>query len=60
MLMRLQTADHIRLASPVQKAQRAPAPGHRARIMRFPVDEEDTPVPLVRVHRWQRVFSPLL
>jgi hypothetical protein len=60
MLVRLQTADHIRLASPVQKAQRATAPLHRAGIMRFPVDEQNTPVPLVSAHCRQRVFSPLV
>jgi hypothetical protein len=58
--VRLQTADHIRRASPVQKAQRATAPIHRAGIMRFPVGEQNTPILLVRVHRRQRIFSPLL
>ena len=38
-LVRLQTADHIRLASLVQKAQRTTAPIHRAGIMRFSIDE---------------------
>ena len=38
-LVGLQTADHRRLASPVQEAQGPPAPGDRTRIVRFPVGE---------------------
>ena len=41
MLVWLHTADHIGLASPVQEAQGAPAPGHRARIMRFAMGEQE-------------------
>jgi hypothetical protein len=50
-LVRLHTADHIRLASPVQKEQGAPAPGHRARIMRFAVCQQEEPLALRCTHR---------
>jgi hypothetical protein len=39
MRVRLQTADHRRLPSPVQEAQGATAPCDRARIVRFTVCE---------------------
>jgi hypothetical protein len=45
MLVRLQTADHIRLASTVQQAQRAPAAWDRTRIMRFPMCKKEDPLP---------------
>ena len=40
MLVGLQTADHRRLAAPVQEAQGPPAPGDRTRIVRFPVGKQ--------------------
>jgi hypothetical protein len=39
-LVWLQTADHIRLASPMQEKQGAPAPGDRTGIMGHPVCEQ--------------------
>jgi hypothetical protein len=59
-LVRLQTAAHIRLPSPVQEEQCATAAGDRTRIMRFAVfDQEDT-VALVFAHRRHEIFSSLL
>ena len=60
MLVRLHTADHRRLASPVQEEQDAPAPGHWARIMRFAMGEQDDPVALRFPHHRQGMFSALL
>jgi hypothetical protein len=57
MLVRLQTADHIRLASTVQEAQRAPAAWDRTRIMRFPMGEKEDPLALVFTHHRLGVFS---
>jgi hypothetical protein len=51
MLGWLHTADHRRLASPVQEEQGAPAPGHRTRIMRFTMGEQEKPVALRFLHR---------
>jgi len=59
-LVRLQTADHIRQASPVQEAQGARAVGDRARIMRFTVCEKEDPVALLFAHRRRGIFSVLL
>jgi hypothetical protein len=59
-LVRLHTADHIRLASPVQEEQGAPAPGHRAWIMWFAMGEQEDPVALVFPHHRQGMFSALL
>jgi hypothetical protein len=59
-LVRLQTADHIRQASTVQEAQGALAAGDRARIMRFTVCEKEDPVALLFAHRRLRIFSSLL
>src|SRR4029453_13281873 len=58
--MRLHTADHIRLASPVQEEQGTPAPGHRARIMRFAMGEQEEPLALRFPYDRQGVFSALL
>jgi hypothetical protein len=51
MLVWLHTADHIGLASPMQEAQGAPTPGHRARIMRFAMGEQESPLALRCTHR---------
>ena len=60
MRVRLQTADHIRLPSPVQEAQGATAPGDRARIVRFTVCEQIYIVVLRFTHLRQGIFSALL
>jgi hypothetical protein len=60
MRVRLQTADHIRLPSPVQEAQGATAPGDRARIVRFTVCEEVYLVALRCTHLRWGIFSALL
>jgi hypothetical protein len=57
MFVRLQTADHRRLASPVQEEQGAMAAVDRTRIMRFTVFEKEYPVALVFAHRWCGIFS---
>ena len=57
MLLRLQTADHIRLPSPVQEEQEAPAAGDRARIMRFPMGDEHDALALVFQHSGCAIFS---
>jgi hypothetical protein len=59
-LVRLQTADHIRLASPVQEEQGPPTPSDRTWIVRFPVDEQGEAIPLHFAHCWRRIFSALL
>jgi hypothetical protein len=59
-LVRLQTADHRRLASPVQEEQGAAAPCDWARIMRFPVCEQVDTVALSFAHCRRRIFSVLL
>jgi hypothetical protein len=59
-LVRLQTADHIRLPSPVQEEQGTPAPGHWARIMRFAMGEQEEPLALLCPYHRQRLFSALL
>ena len=60
MLVRLHTADHIRLASPVQEEQGAPAPGHRARIMRFAMGEQEESLALLFLYYRQGMCSALL
>ena len=60
MRVRLQTADHIRLPSPVQEAQGATAPCDRARIVRFTVCEEVYLVALRFPHLRWGIFSTLL
>ena len=60
MLMRLHTADHIRLASPVQEAQGPPTPSDRTWIVRFPVDKQGETMPLHFAHCWRWIFSALL
>ena len=60
MLVRLQTADHIRLASPVQEEQGPPTPSDRTWIVWFPVDEQGEAMPLHFAHGWRRIFSTLL
>ena len=60
MLVRLQTADHIRLASLVQEAQRATAPCDRTRIMGFAIgDAHDAPF-LLFENCGGRIFSAML
>lgn len=60
MLLRLQTADHIRLPSPVQEEQGAPAACDRARIMRFPMGDEHDAIALHFQNRGWRIFSARL
>jgi hypothetical protein len=55
-LVGLQTADHRRLASPVQEEQGPPAPGDRTRIVRFPVGKQGEAVALRFVHCRERIF----
>ena len=57
MLVWLHTADHIRLASPVQEAEGAPAAGDRTGILRFPVGEQEAPIALRFVHHRRGIFS---
>jgi len=59
-LVRLQTADHIRLASPVQEAQRATAPYDGTRIMGGAIGEEHDALSLLCENRGRRIFSALL
>ena len=58
--MRLQTADHIRLASPVEEEQGPPTPSDRTRIVRFPVDEQGAAISLHFAHGWRWIFSAQL
>ena len=60
MRVRLQTADHRRLPSPVQEKQGPPAPSDRARIVRFTVCEEVYLVALRFPHLRWGIFSTLL
>src|SRR5438094_10152618 len=60
MLVWLHTADHIRLASPVQEAEGAPAAGDRTGILRFPVGEQEAPMALRFPHHRREVVSALL
>ena len=60
MLVGLQTADHIRLASPMQEAQGPPAPGDRTRIVRFPVGKQVEAVAQRFAHCRGRICSALL
>src|SRR5689334_13166185 len=59
MLGRLHTADHRRLAAPVQTEQGAPAPCHRARILRCARGEQEEPLALLCPYHRQRLFSAL-
>lgn len=59
-LMRLHTADQIRLASPVQEAQRAPTPDDRIRIMGFAIGNEHDTFSLLFKNCGGRIFSPML
>jgi hypothetical protein len=59
-LLRLHTADQRRLASPVQEAQRAPAPGDRTRIVGFAIGNEHNTFSLLFKNRRGRIFSPML
>jgi hypothetical protein len=59
-LLRLHTADHIRLASPVQKAQGATAPGDRTGIVGVAIGEEHNALALLCNNRRERIFSPML
>jgi hypothetical protein len=59
-LIWLHTADHIRLPSPVQEAEGAPAAGDWTRIMRFPVGEQEDTVALLFAYHRRGVFSSLL
>jgi hypothetical protein len=59
-LVRLQTADHIRLASPVQEEQDAPAPDDGTRILGFAIGEEHNVLVLGFDNRGGRIFSALL
>jgi hypothetical protein len=59
-LLRLHTADQIRLASPMQEAQHAPAPDDRTWIMGFAIGNEHTTVSLLFKYRRGRNFSLML
>src|SRR5437764_70302 len=59
-LVRLQTAAHIRLPSTVQEEQGATAPCDRTRIVRFTVCEQVEAVALRFAHHRRRIFSVLL
>jgi hypothetical protein len=59
-LVRLQTADHIRLASPVQEAQRATAPCDGTGIMGFAIGEEHDALAQLCANREGRIFSAML
>jgi hypothetical protein len=58
--LRLHTADHIRLASPVQEEQRATAPGDRTRIVGGTISEEHDALALLCADRGERIVSPML
>ena len=58
--MRLQTADHIRLASLVQEAQRATAPHDGTRIMGVAIGEEHDALAQLCANRGGRIFSAML
>ena len=59
MLVWLQTADYIGLASPVQEAQRATTPRDRTGIVRFTLGEQIEVVALHFAHHRRRIFSAL-
>jgi hypothetical protein len=59
-LVGLHTADHIRLASPVQEAQHATAPGDRTRIVGVAIGEEHDALALLFEDRGERIFSLML
>ena len=60
MIGRLQTADHIRRASTVQEKQGATAAFDRARIVGFPVCNQEDAVSLIFTHGRLGIFSNLL
>ena len=59
-IVRLQTADHIRRASTMQEEQSATAAFDRARIMRFTVFNKEYAVSLIFAHNRLGIFSDLL
>jgi hypothetical protein len=59
-LVRLQTADHIRLASLVQEEQRAAAPCDGTWIMGFAIGEEHDALSQLCENRGGRIFSAML
>ena len=60
MLLRLHTADHIRLTSPMDKPQFPRTALHGTRIMRFAMCQQEDPVAVRCTDHWQRMFSTLL
>ena len=60
MLLRLHTADHIRLASPMDKPQCPRTALHGTRIMRFAMCQQDAPVAVRGADPRQWIFSVLL
>ena len=60
MMVRLQTADHIRRASTMQEKQGATAAFDRARIVGFPVFNQEDAVSLIFTHGRFGIFSNLL
>jgi hypothetical protein len=59
-IVRLQTADHIRRASTVQEEHGPTAAFDRARIMRFTVVNKEYAVSLIFTHNRLGIFSDLL
>ena len=60
MIVRLQTADHIRQTSTVQEEQGTTAAFDRARIMRFAVVDKEYATSLIFTHNRLGIFSDLL
>ena len=60
MLLRLHTADHIRLASPMREPQFPRTALHGTRIMRLAMFQEEDAVAVRCADDRQRVFSALL
>ena len=60
MLLRLHTADHIRLASPVQEEQGAVAPCDRTRVMGFAMGDAYDALSVLFQYRGGRIFSAML
>jgi hypothetical protein len=59
-IVRLQTADHIRQTSTVQEEQGTTAAFDRARIMRFTVCNKAYAISLIFTHNRLGIFSDLL
>jgi hypothetical protein len=59
-IVRLQTADHIRQTSTVQEEQGTTAAFDRARIMRFAVVDKEYATSLIFTHNRLGIFSDLL